>query len=224
MKNLFLILFILGIAEISFAQTNTFPSSGNVGIGTTSPGQKLDVFGTIRAGVAPTYYADISYLGTTYTFGSGEVSDNVTFSIAGAAGGTAGNNFIFKTQTGNVTPVEQMRITSGGSIGIGTTSPTEKLSVNGKIRSKEVKVEIANWPDYVFKNDYELKPLPELEKFIQLNNHLPGIAPAKEIEKNGLELGEMNAILLKKIEELTLYLIQQDKEIKMLKGRRFKRR
>lgn len=89
-----------------------------------------------------------------------------------------------------------------GNVGIGTLVPNEKLSVNGKIRAKEVKVEVLNWPDYVFEDDYEMLPIKELEKFIQLNKHLPGIVKAKEAEENGVEMGEMVKLLLKKQEEL----------------------
>ena len=113
-----------------------------------------------------------------------------------------------------------------GNVGIGTLTPSEQLSVNGKIRAKEIKVEALNWPDYVFKKDHELLPLNELEMFVKKNNHLPEIPDAKEAEENGISLGEMNAKLLKKIEELTLYMIElkkenekQQEEINQLKDR-----
>ncbi|WP_461788906.1 hypothetical protein [Pedobacter sp.] len=99
-----------------------------------------------------------------------------------------------------------------GNVGIGTTTPAEKLSVNGKIRAKEVKVEVANWPDYVFEDSYRPKTLSEIESFIKLNKHLPDVPSAKQVEANGIELGEMNKVLLKKIEELTLLLIEQNRK------------
>lgn len=101
-----------------------------------------------------------------------------------------------------------------GNVGIGTDNPLERLSVNGKIRAKEIKVEAANWPDYVFHSDYELLSLGEIGHFIKTNGHLPGIPTAAEIESEGVSLGEMNSALLKKIEELTLHLIEKDKELK----------
>lgn len=106
-----------------------------------------------------------------------------------------------------------------GNLGIGTATPREKLSVNGNIRAKEVKVETANWPDYVFKTDYKIVPLTDLETYIKTNRHLPEMPTAKEAETNGIELGEMNKRLLQKIEELTLYLIELKKENEQLKTR-----
>ncbi|RQO66489.1 hypothetical protein DBR43_30235 [Pedobacter sp. KBW06] len=86
-----------------------------------------------------------------------------------------------------------------------------KLAVNGKIRAHEIRVETANWPDYVFKKEYNLRSLAETEKYILDNGHLPEIPSASEIDKDGLALGEMNKKLLKKIEELTLHLIAMEK-------------
>lgn len=98
-----------------------------------------------------------------------------------------------------------------GFVGIGTSSPTEMLSVKGNIRTKEIKVETQNWPDYVFTKDYKLLGLSEIEQFIAENGHLPGIPSAVQIKKDGVNLGEMNAKLLEKIEELTLHLIEMEK-------------
>ena len=116
-----------------------------------------------------------------------------------------------------------MNITSDlyvdAKVGIGTLTPQEKLSVNGKIRAKEIKVEATGWPDYVFKPDYEKMSLQELDNYIKANGHLPEVPAAAEVEKEGVALGEMNKILLKKIEELTLYLIQQNKKIEVLESK-----
>lgn len=98
-----------------------------------------------------------------------------------------------------------------GNVGIGLSNPDSKLSVNGNIRAKEIKVEAANWPDYVFTDAYKLPALAEIEKHIKEKGHLPEIQSAAEVERNGVNLGEINAQLLKKIEELTLYLIQENK-------------
>lgn len=104
-----------------------------------------------------------------------------------------------------------------GSVGIKTPNPgVYDLAVKGKIRAQEIKVEMANWPDYVFAKDYQLPSLTETEKYIKEKGHLPNIPTANEVEANGVELGEMNRKLLQKIEELTLYIINQEKRIKDL--------
>lgn len=100
-----------------------------------------------------------------------------------------------------------------GFVGIGTDAPQETLSVKGNIRAHQVKVEVDNWPDYVLKPKYQLPSLIETEQFIKENGHLPEIPKASEVEANGLSLGEMNKLMMKKIEELTLHLIEKDKEI-----------
>ena len=98
------------------------------------------------------------------------------------------------------------------NVGIGTYTPSEKLSVNGTIRSKEVKVESTGWADYVFEETYVLPTLQEVENHIEEYGHLQDIPSAQEVEEEGIQLGEMNAKLLQKIEELTLYLIEQNKQ------------
>ena len=104
----------------------------------------------------------------------------------------------------------KMRISRSGNVGIGTTNIEAgyKLSVNGSVRATEVKVEAYPWPDYVFASDYELKTLADTKGYIDEHSHLPGMPSAKEVEENGIALGEMNAKLLEKIEELTLYVLQ----------------
>jgi hypothetical protein len=120
-----------------------------------------------------------------------------------------------------------------GNVGINISNPSEKLTVNGKIKAREIRVDAIGMPDYVFATKYELLPLPALEKYIHQYQHLPEIPSAAEAEKNGIALGEMNKLLLKKIEELTLHLIEherkmneqaevlarQQKEISELKGK-----
>lgn len=102
---------------------------------------------------------------------------------------------------------------------IGTETPKSgyKVSIDGKVVCEEVRIELSeDWPDYVFAKDYSLLPLEQVEQHIQAEQHLPGIPSAKEIEDEGLQVGEMNRLLLEKVEELTLYTIQQDKQIKQL--------
>lgn len=101
---------------------------------------------------------------------------------------------------------------NSGNIGIGTLDTKGyRLAVNGDAIFNRVRVKpYANWPDYVFDNQYDLPPLKNLEIFVHTNNHLPGIPSADEVEKNGIDLGDNETILLKKVEELTLYIIQQN--------------
>ncbi len=105
-----------------------------------------------------------------------------------------------------------------GNVGIGTSSPgTYKLAVNGNIRAKEVKVE-TGWADYVFAKGYQLPTLEEVENHIQEKGHLINIPSAAEVQANGIDLGDMNRLLLEKIEELTLYLIEQEKRLTTLEN------
>jgi hypothetical protein len=102
----------------------------------------------------------------------------------------------------------------GGNVGIGTTVPDAKLAVNGTIHTKEVRVDLTGWSDYVFKKDYKLLTLDEVRDYIGQYGHLPDMPSEKEVLANGLNLGEINKVLTKKVEELTLYLIEQDNERK----------
>ena len=108
-------------------------------------------------------------------------------------------------------------IMDNGNVGIGVMVPNNKLDVNGTIHSKEVKVDMTGWSDFVFKKDHTLPTLQEVEKHITEKGHLENIPSEGEVLKNGINLGEMNAKLLQKIEELTLYMIEQDKKTEQLK-------
>ncbi|MFD2874138.1 hypothetical protein ACFS5N_16770 [Mucilaginibacter ximonensis] len=102
-----------------------------------------------------------------------------------------------------------------GKILIGTTTARdEMLSVNGNIRARQIKIETANWPDYVFASQYTLPNLSDLKAYIDKNKHLPDMPSEKEIAADGQNLGEINKVLVKKVEELTLYLIEKDKQLK----------
>ncbi|WP_440135712.1 hypothetical protein [Chitinophaga sancti] len=208
--------------------------SGNIGVGTLQPKAALDigtfindqklgiVLGRLSEGNSEgegTFLGvrgyntqgsgDIKSFAIEHSF-YGEQNSSINFYRGDAkAGGFLGFN------TGDNT--EKMRITAGGNVGIGISAPGEKLSVNGKIRAKAIKVEINNWPDYVFSPEYTKPSLPELETFITSHGHLPDIPSATEAKENGVDLGDVQAKLLKKIEELTLYLIEKDKELKLQK-------
>jgi hypothetical protein len=139
-------------------------------------------------------------------------------------GGPANGNAVSLGTTGNnpiaiyTNSANRMYISGNGNIGIGTDNPDAAylLSVNGKIKAKEIRVTTANWADYVFAKDYKLMPLKEVEAYINTNKHLPNISAASEIEKNGLDISAMQSKMMEKIEELTLYLIEANKKIETL--------
>jgi len=214
----------LGYGPRSLTLTNT----GNIGIGTTSPTQKFSIAGTSVSGIAS--QTNISAFVNNAIRINGSVAnvsqDAITYQSGGGGGGAAiafgrgGSydtfmSFYTNSSATSGSIAEQMRITSSGNVGIGTTTPGNKLDVNGTIRAKELRVE-SGWADFVFDKGYNLQNLSEVELFINEHKHLPDVPDVKSVEKNGVNLGEMNALLLKKIEELTLYAIKQNKKIEAL--------
>ncbi|WP_313375707.1 hypothetical protein [Chishuiella sp.] len=296
-KNLFFIALSLGASILTFGQSNTFPPSGNVGIGVTDPKTKLEIDGDISARGWDTNYSigfdtfesfnfnskNVANYGLTrvnnsialsgwdrltfFTKGKPEItlneSGNVgigvtdpktkldvdgTISLRGwdtnySIGFDTYDAFDYKnqkvanyglTRVGNEVVLAgweklnfssnfkiQMALDKQGRLGIGTENPDEKLTVKGKIHAEEVIVDLNVPADYVFqkyytgksdlKADYVFPKLNEIESFVKENNHLPDMPSAKEIQENGLKIGEMNNLLLQKIEELTLLLIEQNK-------------
>ncbi|MFL9485754.1 hypothetical protein ACI6Q2_23450, partial [Chitinophagaceae bacterium LWZ2-11] len=108
-----------------------------------------------------------------------------------------------------------------GNVGIGTTTPgSYKLAVEGTIGARKLKItQVTPWPDYVFDSSYALTPLAQVEQFIKDNKHLPDVPSSKEVTDKGLDVGDNQAVLLKKIEELTLYMIEMKKENELLKNK-----
>lgn len=180
-------------------------SEGLTGIGTPAPGYLLDVGSSTNRGLvriagsssaAPSLIlSDNQTNGRTYNLYSGNVAG--AFSVYDA---TASQH--------------RLIIASNGTVCIGTTNPgtSYKLVVEGKIGAREVLVTQATWADNVLKNDYKLKPLEKVAKYIQDNKHLEGIPTDAEVKKNGVSVGDMQAKLLQKVEELTLYTIAIKKE------------
>ena len=178
------------ILTIPYAGTH----AGNVGIGTISPIEKLEVY-------------------------------NGNFVLGGPH-----KKFIFHTQfwtnssdrliiapqnNGQWDWDKSFIINDNGNVGIGTGKVEGyRLSVEGKIRSREVEVNALQWADFVFEKDYELLSLSSVEAYVKKNKHLPNVPSEKEVKERGINLGEMDAILLRKIEELTLYVIELEKQIK----------
>lgn len=222
------------------ARTNRMiiDASGNVGIGTISPTEKLQVAGqTLLSHFG--YLSGTRTLANSYTslFLGGALKDNENGTYTAITDGgsnyfgaikmdnTGGNagaiNFYTGPSTGNtnynISNLENYARMSivGDKVGIGTASPDAKLAVNGTIHSTEVKVDaIVPTPDYVFEPDYKLTSLEEIKSYVDKNHHLPNIPSAKEIEKNGIQLGGMSMNLLKTIEELSLHVIELNNQLK----------
>lgn len=186
--------------------------NGNVGVGTTNPLAKLDIRGYV---VLESGRDAILFTGTANTEQNRYLKLLNSPALTSASGLKAGGVLIADSYA-YANPSKNDLIVKG-NVGIGTPTPGEKLSVNGHIRAQAVKVEMNNWPDYVFEDHYSLRPLRELKNYLETHEHLPGVPSASEIEKEGVNLGEMNAKLLEKIEELTLYLISQEEALAKLR-------
>lgn len=302
------ILIVVAIAFTStgHAQTNTFPSSGNVGIGTTSPSALLEVYGggnillrgandnagdlvfqssshtelgriwTNSSGSTGMYFssgdliADLTIdqsgnvgIGTTNTPEQlaiglltsspniklsrwaflGQESSHLTTVLGGNAKALGSRTAVVESTvdgyrairmkydegitfhafrgsvaSGDTVAHERMRITPTGDVGIGTATPAHKLAVNGTIRAKEVIVD-TGWSDFVFEDSYQLRSLDEVESHIETHGHLPDVPSAATVEAEGLSVGEAQKIMMQKIEELTLYMIEKDKQVAALQAR-----
>ena len=199
-------------------------ANGNVGINSFSPAQKLDVNGNVSINnhaILLHWNNDenhgLRYAGVGYPFANNTTIDGPA--LYGYSGGVLG----LKNIAGN-TEKTALRWDINGNVGIGTDLASNsyntianyfKLSVNGSVRAKEVVVE-TGWADFVFEKNYRLKSLGEIEKYIAQNGRLPDVPSASEIEKNGANVGEILKLQMQKIEELTLYMIEQDKKIQQM--------
>jgi len=212
MKKLFITLSLATTCFVTHAQTNTFPSSGNVGIGTTSPQAALSIkAASVNGMLRLTPLTD----NTEASIGFNTHSSETDFSnvwVIGAGGWASGPNLVIGNTSHNG-PL--MTFLPNGNVLIGQTTQVNAsyiLDVNGSVRANAVTVN-ATGADFVFAPSYKLLSLPELSNFIQKNHHLPEIASAKEMQTNGLNVGDNQIKLLQKVEELTLYLIEKDKQL-----------
>ena len=196
---------------------------GKVGIGTTNPQSDLHIYNTtawkptltIEGGTAQQGMGGITLLNNAKNGWHINVmgSDRIP-------GYGIPNTLELTEMVNNEGVGTRLSVSPGGHVGIGTDSPSASalLTVVGKIEAEEIEVKNIG-ADYVFKDDYVLAPLAELDSYIQQNRHLPGIGPAETTEE-GTNLGEFSEILLEKIEELTLYVIELEKQLTLLKNER----
>ncbi len=204
---------------VSMGSGNLFVqnSTRRVGVGTTTPTAKLSVINTVAERSLNVLYNGIS--GTT------QVAN-----IESSADLSSGNDLLQmvmpSTSSSSAAFIEaeygsgsiRFQVNANGHTGIGkAASTTNALEVCGTIRATEVIVE-TGWCDFVFEDDYRLAPLSEVESFIKSNKHLPGIPPAVEVESQGVKVAEMSRNFILKIEELTLYTIEQEKQITNLQA------
>jgi len=212
-----------GSADRTPNEKMTILGNGNVGIGTTNPTRcKLQINNgdNTDAAILATSSAGnnliVSSLNPTAQFStvfklSHEFFDSERNNgyISFHRGGNERGGFLEFGTDGS----PRMWIDTYGKVGIGTTIPDALLTVNGTIHAKEVKIDLSgSFADYVFEKNYTLRPLNEVHSFIKVNGHLPEIPSAEEVNKNGIDVADMQVKLLKKIEELTLYAIEQQEK------------
>jgi hypothetical protein len=210
------------VAGTAVAQTTTcwsgngpvYTTTCNVGIGTTTPQHPLEA---VEAGYQP----GVDVLAS----GSDGYRASIALGLNAAAtqGWIIGQDYAANDSKDLYfydawTSSSPLYISASGNVGIGTTTPQHLLGVAGSIGAYEVVV-ASSGADYVFDPGYKLKPLSEVSDYIKENHHLPEIPPAKEVQENGISLGEMQTKLLAKIEELTLHMIQAEEENKKLRDR-----
>ena len=204
-------LFTIGAGGAAYF--NIDKTNGYVGIGTTTPTAKLTIAGDFQSIVPSSANPINAFTVDVQSFGTSANANTSSYFRVRDIG--AGNYIPFI-------------IKGDGKVGIGTAVPDELLTVKGKIHTQEVRVDLIGYgPDYVFekyytgkselKSDYVMPTLAEIENFTKKNHHLPNVPSAQEIKQNGLSLGEMSNVLLQKVEELTLYAIEQNKVIEELK-------
>lgn len=203
------------------------PTTTRVGIGTTAPLASLHVNngantdGFILATSSEnnklivrslsTQPVNTSVFSILHEFGTNRNNGFINF----MRGGSYNSGFLQFGTSGQT----RMTIAGNGNVGIGHSNPYYKLDVYGTIRAHEVKINLNSGADFVFDKDYELMPINELSNYINMNRHLPDIAPADEMTSADTDLGEFQVKLLQKIEELTLYIIQQNGKIESLEAK-----
>jgi hypothetical protein len=219
------------VANAGFTTVMSVGHGNNVGVGTITPAFKLDVEGTgariKNSQTASGSYTTFRIQGPDYThgleidfFGNNNITSDLNWSYGGGPGSASIVNVNAKPLVFGTSNQGRMLIDANGNVAIGTYDPKGyKLAVAGKAIAEEVVVKLQGaWPDYVFEKEHELTSLSDLEQYIKQHKHLPEVPTAAEVKKNGLSVGEMNAVLLKKVEELTLHVIELQKQVQKLKN------
>jgi hypothetical protein len=204
--------------------TMAFPPGGNVGIGVTNPIYKLQVGGFTEIGDNEGVYDPTRYglLQLIRPASQGDDKFHLSFirggnAIAGMGFANNSNNFGIWAYAGQGTISDPViGITPDLFVGIGTSAPTCKLHVAGNVRGDAFFSVSHTYADYVFNSDYKLPSLQDVKAYIQQNHHLPEVPTEEDVKKNGINLGDQSVILLKKVEELTLYVIDQNEKLQAL--------
>jgi hypothetical protein len=185
--------------------------NGRVGIGTTNPATKLAI-------AADANFSTNGWLSGQLQLG-GATNTNKFLSLGFSTANNYG--FIQAGESGVAYRDLILNPSGSGNVGIGTTNPREKLSVNGTLVARMVKITIKpeDWSDYVFAKNYKLRSLTTVKTYINKYKHLPDVPSAKKVAKEGLNVAAIQAALLRKIEELTLYVIEQDTRNQSLQKR-----
>ena len=216
----------VGYNNWNYGDDIVIDGAGQVGVGVLAPKAKLHIAGRVLIQGANLDYRQIEGNNLDYLQNSGQMligwnrsgGGGETDFISNQSGGVTGG-FSFYSYSNSGVMNQLMSMQADGSIGIGTTNTNGyKVAIKGNVVATGMKVQLMDvWPDYVFDQSYKKRSLSDLEYFIKTEKHLPEIPSAEEVKDKGIDLGDMNAKLLKKIEELTLYLIEQNKQIELLK-------
>lgn len=192
--------------DLEFSNLNTelmrLKGNGRLGLGTNDPREIIEIK---NDNAVVSFHTPGK---ATYKIGT----DERIFKIAAMDNGYGGHTGSFNNNDAQV-----LVMNNKGNVGIGTTNPGNyRLAVEGKIGARSIQVKAGSWADFVFEENYDLQKLEEVEAFIKDNKHLPNVPSETEVMEEGLNLGEMDAILLRKIEELTLYVIEMKKRDEVL--------